>query len=123
MDKPLQGYYPLEPEMLLFCCCFYLCCFLIVLKDFIMLLFASLPCTLYSLLFALCSLLFALFSVLCTLFYPPRPVGTPPWKVGELWFVLGNCSLLFIDSLTLAPSGVDLRFTTFRRVVEGLPEK
>ena len=30
---------------------------------------------------------------------------------------------LFIDSLTLAPSGVDLRFTTFRRVVEGLPEK
>ena len=53
-----QGYYPLEPEMLLFCCCFYLRCFLMVLKDFIMLLFA--------------------------LFYPPRPVGTPPWKVGEL---------------------------------------
>ena len=40
MDKPLQGYYPLEPEMLLFCCCFCLCCFLIVLKDFTMLLFA-----------------------------------------------------------------------------------
>ena len=35
-----QGYHPLEPEMLLFCCCFYLRCFLIVLKDFIMLLFA-----------------------------------------------------------------------------------
>ena len=69
MDKPLQGYYPLEPEMLLFCCCFYLRCFLIVLKDFTL------------------------------------------------------CSLLFIDSLTLAPSGVDLRFTAFRRVVEGLPEK
>ena len=33
-----QGYRPLEPEMLLFCCCFYLRCFLIVLKDFTMLL-------------------------------------------------------------------------------------
>ena len=35
-----QGYHPLEPEVLLFCCCFYLCCFLIVLKEFTMLLFA-----------------------------------------------------------------------------------
>ena len=35
-----QDYHPLEPEMLLFCCCFYLRCFLIVLKDFIMLLCA-----------------------------------------------------------------------------------
>ena len=41
-----QGYHPLEPEMLLFCCCFCLRCFLIVLKDFIMLL-----CSLCSLLF------------------------------------------------------------------------
>ena len=52
MVCPLQGYYPLEPEMLLFCCCFYLRCFLIVLKDFTMLLF-----TLFSLLFSLCSVL------------------------------------------------------------------
>ena len=69
MVCPLQGYYPLEPEMLLFCCCFYLRCFLIVLKDFTMLLFA-----LFSLLFnhttcaALCSLLFHLSSLLFALF-------------------------------------------------------
>ena len=64
-----QGYHPLEPEMLLLSA----------------LLFDS-PKGFYSLLCTLFSLL---------LFYPPRPVGTPPWEVGELWFVLGNCSLLF----------------------------
>ena len=42
--------------------------------------------------------------------------------------ILNECegslfSVLFIDSLTLAPTGVDLRFALLRRVVEGLPEK
>ena len=101
MVCPLQGYYPLEPEMLL----------LSVLlfdspKGFYSFLFASLitlrvlepACARHSKnKFFLCSRLLAalsLCSLLCTLFYPPRPVGTPPWKVGEFWLVLGNCSLL-----------------------------
>ena len=50
MVCPLQGYYPLEPEMLLFCCCFCLRCFLIVLKDF-----------------TLCSLLSSLYRYFATL--------------------------------------------------------